>query len=66
MFEFATFYNNDIFFDKYLKPLELDMSFNNEESGYSLLFEEDEEFKITPNSEIMNRECFKIIFGSDC
>lgn len=63
---FNTFYNNDIFFDKYLKPLELDMSFNNEESGYSLLFEEDEEFKITPNSEIMNRECFKIIFGSDC
>ncbi|UUG47800.1 hypothetical protein NP567_01815 (plasmid) [Acinetobacter baumannii] len=49
-----------------MKPLELDMSFNNEESGYSLLFEEDEEFKITPNSEIMNRECFKIIFGSDC
>lgn len=60
---FNTFYDNDFFYTRYLKPLNLDMPNSNNTEGYSLFFDEDNGFKITYNSEINNKECFNMILG---
>ncbi|ELW89932.1 phospholipase D family protein [Acinetobacter baumannii] len=64
---FNTFYNNEIFFKRYLEPLGLDNpSYSNDLSeGCSLFFDEDNDFKITHDSHINKEKCSKIIFGID-
>ena len=60
---FNTFYDNNFFYMKYLKPLELDIPVSSNMNGYSLFFDEDKGFKINHNSEINNQECLDMIFG---
>ncbi len=60
---FNTFYDNNFFYMKYLKPLGLDIPVSCNMNGYSLFFDEDKGFKINHNSEINNEECLDMIFG---